>query len=449
MKVGDFPQAILSVSDLTLFIRERLEQEFPDVWVEGEISNVRTPVSGHVYLTLKDQHAQIRAVLFRTQAQRVRFELKEGLQVLVRGKLTVYEPRGDYQLLVEYLEPKGIGALQIQFEQLKEKLSQEGLFDEARKRTLPLLPRRVGVVTSLTGAALKDILTVLHRRCPILGVVIVPVPVQGDGAGKSIAEGLRILDQSGLVDVIIVGRGGGAWEDLWSFNEEAVVRAIAASTVPVVSAVGHEIDVTLADFAADYRAPTPSAAAEIVAPPLQELTERLHDLWLRQEHAMRVRVQNLRDQAMTLYKGKSLVEVPLLRHAQQLDDLMGQLRETFNHSLVERRQQAVEYRHALGLSNPLVRVRNTTIILRQFMKQLPQHMEMVLQQKREKVKSSVALLDSLSPLAILSRGYSIVDSVPDHEIIRRTQDVTVGQEVRARLAKGQLICKVQDIVSES
>lgn len=449
MNVGDSPQTILSVSDLTLLIRDRLEQGFPDLWVEGEITNIRTPMSGHVYLTLKDQHAQIKAVLFRTQAQRVRFELKEGLHVLVRGQLTVYEPRGDYQLRVEYLEPKGVGALQIQFEQLKDKLSQEGLFDETRKRELPQLPRRIGVVTSLSGAALKDILSIVHRRCPILGVIIVPVPVQGEGAGRKIAEGIRLLDQSGLVDVIIVGRGGGSWEDLWSFNEETVVRAIAASTVPVVSAVGHEIDVTLADFAADYRAPTPSAAAEVVVPLLQTLTERLLELWLRQEQAVQNRIQSLRDQARAFYKEKSLIEIPLLRHAQQVDDLMGRLREIFSHSLVETRQKAVEHRHALGLSNPLVRMRSTMIVLQQVMKHLPQHMEKVLQQKREKVKSSVALLDSLSPLAILGRGYAIVHSLPDQKIVRGVHEVAIGQEVRARLENGQLICKVQDIVPEA
>lgn len=449
MNVGDSPRSILSVSDLTRLIRDRLEQEFPDLWVEGEITNIRTPVSGHVYLTLKDHHAQMKAVVFRAQAQRVRFDLKEGLQVLVRGQLTVYEPRGDYQLRVEYLEPKGVGALQIQFEQLKEKLKQEGLFDETRKRELPWLPRRVGVVTSLTGAALKDILAIVQRRCPILGVVIVPVPVQGEGAGKKIAEGIRCISQSGLVDVIIVGRGGGSWEDLWSFNEETVVRAIAASNVPVVSAVGHEIDATLADFAADRRAPTPSAAAEVVAPSLHELSERLLEIWCRQEIAIQNRLQSLREQALTFHKEKSLIEIPLLRQAQRVDDLMGRLRDIFGHSMVDKRQQAVAHWHALGLSNPLVRVRNTMIVLRQLMKHLPRHMEVALQQKRDIVKSAMALLDSLSPLAILGRGYAIVHTLPDQNIVRDAREVRIGQEVRTRLKRGELVSKVQRVVSES
>jgi len=269
------PPTILTVSELTHRIQARLEEGFPDLWVEGEVSNLRIPSSGHVYFTLKDAQAQIRAVLFRSQAQRLRFDLGEGLQVLARGRLTLYAPRGEYQVVVDYVEPRGLGALQIRFEQLKEKLAQEGLFAESKKRPLPTLPRRIGIVTSLTGAALQDMLTVIRRRCPIVGVVVYPVPVQGDTAAPLISKGIRTLGASGLVDVLIVGRGGGTWEDLWCFNEEEVVRAVAESAVPVVSAIGHEIDFTLTDFAADHRAPTPSAAAEVVTPHLEELASRL------------------------------------------------------------------------------------------------------------------------------------------------------------------------------
>jgi len=235
--VVEHRQRILTVSELTLLVRDRLEQSFPDIWVEGEVSNLRTPSSGHLYFTLKDQSSQIRAVLFKTGVRRLQFALREGLQVIVRGQLTVYEPRGEYQVVLDYLEPKGIGALQLAFEQLKEKLAGEGLFDPARKRPLPFLPRRVGVVTSLSGAAIRDILAVLERRCPILSVLIYPVPVQGEGAAPLIAEAIRALGASGEVDVMIVGRGGGSLEDLWCFNEEIVVRAIADSAVPVVTGV--------------------------------------------------------------------------------------------------------------------------------------------------------------------------------------------------------------------
>ncbi len=449
MNPGVSPQSILSVSDLTRLIRNQLEEEFPDVWVEGEITNVRIPVSGHVYLTLKDQHAQVKAVIFRSHAQRIRFELQEGLQILVRAQLTVYEPRGDYQLRVEYLEPKGVGALQIQFEQLKEKLQKEGLFDESRKRELPWFPHRVGVVTSLTGAALKDIMAVIQRRCPLLGMVIVPVPVQGEGAGEKIAEGIRQLDRSQLVDVMIVGRGGGSWEDLWSFNEEEVVRAIAATTVPVVSAVGHEIDVTLADFVADYRAPTPSAAAEVIVPSLVEITERLLELWVRVERAIQNQLQFLREQALTFFEEKSLIEIPLLRRAQQVDDLMGQLKDSFGQALVAHRQLAMAHHHAIGLANPLVRVQHTMLRVQQLLQHLPRHMESVLQQKRDAVKSTMALLDSLSPLSILGRGYAIVHSLPDQNIVREAHQVQPGQEVRARLKRGELFCTVQEIRSDS
>jgi exodeoxyribonuclease VII large subunit len=246
---------------LTGLLRTSIEEQFSDVWLEGELSNLRAPGSGHVYCTLKDKTSQIRAVLFRPIAVRLRFALQEGLQVIVRGRLTVYEPRGEYQIVLDTVEPKGIGALQLAFEQLKARLAAEGLFDQDRKKPIPAFPRTVGVVTSLTGAAIRDILAVLRRRWPTLHILIAPVQVQGESAGRQIAEALTALNDLGTVDVIIVGRGGGSLEDLWSFNEEIVVRAIAASRVPVVSAVGHEIDVTLADFVADLRAPTPSAAA--------------------------------------------------------------------------------------------------------------------------------------------------------------------------------------------
>ncbi len=269
---------LLSVSDVTRRIRESLEDQFAEVWVEGEISNLRAPSSGHLYFTLKDAHSQLRGVLFRSGATRLRFALQEGLCVIARGRISVYEPRGEYQLIVDTLEPKGVGAWQLAFEQLKERLAGEGLFDEARKRPLPEFPRTIGVVTSLTGAAIRDIVAVLRRRCPVVNILVVPVPVQGEGAGDRIAAAIRALNEVPQVEVLIVGRGGGASEDLWAFNEEAVVRAIAGSRVPVVSAVGHEIDVTLADFAADYRAPTPSAAAEAVVPVLNEILARLGEL---------------------------------------------------------------------------------------------------------------------------------------------------------------------------
>src|SRR4029079_4068591 len=256
------PKSVMTVSQLTGILRTSIESQFTDLWLEGEVSNLRMPGSGHVYCTLKDEFSQIRAVLFRSSALRLKFTLQEGMCIIVRGRLTVYELRGEYQIVMDSIEPKGVGALQLAFEQLKARLSAEGLFDEAKKTPLPPFPQRIGIVTSPTGAAIKDMLTVLYRRWPTLRVIVVPVPVQGEGAAQQIAKAVAWLNEEDLVDVMIVGRGGGAMEDLWSFNEEVVVRAVAGSRIPVISAVGHETDVTLTDFAADRRAPTPSAAAE-------------------------------------------------------------------------------------------------------------------------------------------------------------------------------------------
>src|SRR5512136_2779310 len=262
---------ILTVSRLTALIRSTLEENFEHVWVEGEVSNLSTPSSGHLYFTLKDAGAQLRCVMFKGAVRNLRFRLKDGMGLILRGRITVYEQRGDYQLIAEYAEPLGIGALQLAFEQLKERLVREGLFDESRKKPLPVLPQRIGVVTSPTGAAIHDILTVVNRRFANVQILIVPVRVQGDGAAAEIAAAIDDVNRYGAVDVMIVGRGGGSLEDLWAFNEEAVARAIARSRIPVISAVGHETDYTIADFAADLRAPTPSAAAELAVKDRDEL----------------------------------------------------------------------------------------------------------------------------------------------------------------------------------
>ncbi|MBI4400419.1 MAG: exodeoxyribonuclease VII large subunit, partial [Nitrospirae bacterium] len=429
-------------------VRDRLEQGFPDVWVEGEVSNLRTPSSGHLYFTLKDANSQLRAVLFRAGAQRLRFALREGLLVIVRGRLTVYEPRGEYQAVLDYLEPKGVGALQLAFEQLKEKLAREGLFDQSRKRPLPFLPRRVGLVTSLSGAAIRDMLAVLHRRCPALAILIAPVPVQGEGAALRIAQAIRALSASGMVDVMIVGRGGGSLEDLWCFNEEEVVRAIAESAVPVVSAVGHEIDYTLADFAADYRAPTPSAAAEAVAPVLEDLVRTLLDLRERLERAIRVKIARLQQEVKADDGALPVLMFLLQRYAQRLDDFTGRLGVSLRDLLSNLRQRVLTGRSDLHASSPLARVRNGMVLVPQLLKRLEQSLLTVLTFKRQAVRSFAAALDSLSPLAILARGYSIVQTVPGGAIVRRARDVSVGDEVRARLAEGQLLCGVRKVLPE-
>jgi exodeoxyribonuclease VII large subunit len=442
------PQRILTVSELTTLVRERLEQTFSDIWLEGELCNLRAPSSGHLYFGLKDATSQIRAVLFRASAQRLRFALRDGLQVVARGRLTVYEPRGEYQIVLEYLEPKGIGALQIAFEQLKEKLTAEGLFEDARKRPLPFLPRRIGVVTSLSGAALRDILAVLRRRCPLLGVVIYPVAVQGDGAAPQIAAAVRRLGSSKLVDVLIVGRGGGSFEDLWCFNEEVVVRAIVACPVPVVSAVGHEIDFTLADFAADYRAATPSAAAETVAPVLADIVRTLRALWVRQEHGMRRRVAAIQQRVQSQYGVLPALRIRLEREAQRFDDLSGRLDRSVRETVRLLQQRMVRSRHRLEVISPLVRITRAVVVVPQLLKRLEQRMIGLLGLQHERVRAVAEGMQNLSPLAILARGYGIVQAA-DGRILKKADEVSEGDEIRARLAEGQLICRVQDILPDS
>ncbi|MBF8298615.1 MAG: xseA, partial [candidate division NC10 bacterium] len=287
------PPKIYTVSDLTTEVRALLEDSFSGIWVEGELSNFRHPSSGHMYFTLKDQESQIRVVMFRVANRQLKFQPRDGLAMLVYGALSVYEPRGEYQIVVEYMEPKGLGALQLAFEQLKERLQAEWLFDDSRKRPIPMLPGRIGVITSPTGAAIRDILQVLRRRFAGVDVLIHPVTVQGDQAAPEIVDAIRELNRRGGLDVLIVARGGGSIEDLWAFNEEVVARAIADSKIPVISAVGHEVDYTIADFVADLRAPTPSAAAELVVSKKDELAQRLDDLQARMAGVVRSRLDGL------------------------------------------------------------------------------------------------------------------------------------------------------------
>jgi exodeoxyribonuclease VII large subunit len=367
----------------------------------------------------------------------------------VHGRLTIYEPRGEYQAVLDYLEPKGIGALQIAFEQLKEKLAREGLFDGARKRPLPLLPRAVGLVTSLSGAAIRDMMTVLRRRCPLLSILIMPVPVQGEGAASQIASAIRQLSASGDVDVMIVGRGGGTLEDLWAFNEEVVVRAIAESAVPVVSAIGHEIDYTLADFAADYRAPTPSAAAEAVAPVLEDLIRLLHHLHMRQERGMRARLALIQHQ-MSRYCGTlPILTLQVQRRLQRLDDIRDRLGMSVKDSLVALGHQVRTCCHGLDLFSPLSRVKGQRVLIPQLYKRLEQRIRTVLVLRRHMIQSLAGALDNLSPLAILARGYCVVQTVPDGKVVKKTEDVATGDEIHVRLAEGQLLCGVHDVLPSS
>lgn len=440
---------LLSVSDVTRLIRESLEEQFQDVWIEGEISNLRAPSSGHLYFTLKDSQSQLRGVLFRSGALRLRFALQEGLSVIARGRISVYEPRGEYQLIVDSLDPKGVGAFQLAFEQLKERLSQEGLFDEARKRRLPSFPSTVGVVTSLTGAAIRDIVAVLRRRCPTVNILIAPVPVQGDGAGASIAEAIDVLSEMPQVEVLIVGRGGGASEDLWAFNEEAVVRAIARSRVPVVSAVGHEIDVTLSDFAADHRAPTPSAAAEAVVPVLAEIMERLDELARRLRRLVDTMLQMQRHRFERSLSVLGETRFRIQAQAQRLDELQDGLTRALTAQLTVLQRELVERRHLLLAQGPRNRIERFLVVIPQLCKRLEQEARRGLMSRRQSVAMQMAALDALSPLAILQRGFSIVHTISNRRVLRRASEVTVGEAVEVTLAEGQLVCQVEKVMPSS
>ena len=415
-------RAVLTVSELTRRLQEVLEDRFPAVWVEGEISNFRLYGSGHAYFTLKDADSQIRAVLFRNRGRRIKFEPADGLHVMAFGSIEVYAQRGEYQMVIELLEPKGLGALQLAFEQLKTRLQAEGLFDQTRKRELPRFPRKIGIVTSTSGAAIRDILRVIGRRFGELHIVIAPCRVQGDGAAEEIAQGIRDLNALGGVDVIIVGRGGGSLEDLWAFNEELVARAIVGSKVPVVSAVGHEVDFTIADFVADLRAPTPSAAAELVVREKQAVVDSLGQLRARLE---RFAARPLRDLE------------------RRVDELTARLRRAMRTELGRANHRVALSTRALRASDPVARVARD----RHRLENLQSRMTASLNRRRDRARyaleTAVGRLDSLSPLAVLGRGYSLTRTATG-EVVRSPAQVNVGDAIRVLLHRGSLDARVTD-----
>ena len=442
------PKSVMTVSQLTGILRTSIESQFTDLWLEGEVSNLRMPGSGHVYCTLKDEFSQIRAVLFRSSALRLRFALQEGMCIIVRGRLTVYEPRGEYQIVLDSVEPKGIGALQLAFEQLKARLTAEGLFDEAKKVSLPPFPQRVGIVTSPTGAAIRDMLAVLHRRWPTLHVIVVPVPVQGDGAAQQIADAVGWLNEEDLVDVMIVGRGGGSMEDLWSFNEEVVVRAIAASRVPVVSAVGHETDVTLTDFVADRRAATPSAAAETVVQVLAEVVERLRVLTIRTSQTMG-RHCMFEQRRLDAQIGKlSEMRLRIRLEWQRTQDTVDRLRTLTSDRLAAGRDLIRERQRELAVLNPVFLVKRSLAMVTFLMQRLERQIFVLADGRRHRMAALAAQLAQLSPLAILGRGYSILSRVRDGAIVRKAADAQLEEEVIARLSQGQLHCTVKRVLPD-
>ena len=418
---------IYTVSQVTEIVKTALEVALPQVWVEGEVSGYKKAASGHVFFSLKDEKSVIKAVMWQSTARKILFELKDGLKVVCRGKVSVYEPRGDYQLYVDLVEPKGKGALQLAFEQLKAKLKAEGLFEEARKRKLPLRPTTIGVVTSPTGAAIRDILRILERRYARLHVVIYPARVQGEGAAAEIVEGIDALGAWPGIDVLIVGRGGGSIEDLWAFNEEPVARAIARSPVPVISAVGHEVDFTIADFVADVRASTPSAAAEMVIATEEAFAEKIGTLARRLGETLRFEVQHLRSDVDELARHRIFqnFQVKLANLARRVDEL-----ETRGRNVLRAERQAIaEHKGAALLAGE--RLGN---ILRRLMSE-----------HRASWERLCAALNAMSPLAVLKKGYTLVWKEGGLRLARRIEDVVPGETVEVTYFKGEFSARVESV----
>ena len=391
---------IYTVSELTREARILFESAFPAVWVEGEISNFSAHSSGHMYFSMKDENAVLNCAMFKAENQHLKFAPKDGMQVLCFGRVSIYDKQGKYQLYAQAMEPKGLGALQLAFQQLKERLQKEGLFDAARKKPIPFLPQRIGVVTSPTGAAIRDILNISSRRYQNIEIIILPVRVQGEGASQEIANAVMEFNEYGRVDVILVARGGGSLEDLWAFNEEPTARAIYDSKIPVISAVGHEVDFTISDFVADFRAPTPSAAAELLIPEKEKLISKLETIYIRMTNSFLHKVNMLKQQLGRL-KESYVLRQPMnlvLQMKQRLDDLA--------HTLV------------VGMDH-------------------------IIKLNKEELKTVVGKLEALSPLAVLSRGYSITFKLPDAKIVRAIKALRPGDKVKTKLSRGEFISVVE------
>lgn len=440
----EIQRKVYSVSALTQEIRRTIEPKFLDVWVTGEVSNCRAASSGHFYFTLKDDVAQIRVACFRKQARYLKFKPQDGVALIVRGRLTVYDARGEYQILAEYLEPAGLGALQLAFEQLKQKLAAEGLFDPGRRKPLPILPGAIGLVTSPTGAAVRDILRVLRRRFKNANVLIFPARVQGDGAADEISTGIRYLNRQALADVIILARGGGSIEDLWPFNEERLARVIAASAIPIISAVGHETDFTIADFVADLRAPTPSAAAELVVRGRVEFETELrhHERRLAQAIGLKISEHHRRLTELAMHEVFQSIAARLAVKSQRLDDLTLALERNSRDHMARARQRwlrssaaisKLDFRRMLGIRR--AKLDHSCL-------KVDAAMARVLIDRHNRLDRFHALLRERSPLEILARGYSITRDA-EGRIVRDAAGVPLDSAVAIRLARGELSAMVR------
>ena len=434
---------IYTVSKLTANIKALLEDNFPFIWICGEISNFKMPVSGHFYFTLKDEKAQINAVMFRSQNRNLKCMPEDGMSVTGIGRVSVYEPRGTYQIILEYLEPEGIGAIQLAFEQLKKRLATEGLFDEKHKTPLPFLPGKISIITSPTGAVIQDILKIVNRRFPNIPIEIVPVKVQGDGSEREIVSGLETINARADSDVVILARGGGSLEDFHAFNSEEVARAVFASKIPVISAVGHETDFSISDFVADFRAPTPSAAAELVVPLKSELIKRITELTSH----LTIRFSRYLDHLQSLVKQITHRLPDPIKRIEDLtlrtDDLLSRLIRTIKSNIIQQ-QERFEWRwDKLRSHTPLSYTKKLNEKLNQINNNLLYYIRIYLIKKELLLRELDAKLIALSPNAILDRGYSITRTIPDAVIVRNPQQVKIGQDLEVMVSKGSLICNVQ------
>lgn len=441
------PQTVYTVSHLNSVVKNLLETHFRLVWLEGEVSNLTRPSSGHQYFSLKDANAQIRCVLFRHRSGLLGKSIRNGQHVLVKARIGLYEPRGDLQLIIDYLEETGAGALRRAFEELRQRLSQEGLFATEDKRPLPRLPYRIGVITSPSGAAVRDVLSILKRRFPALPVRIYPVPVQGERAAEQIAQAIDLASQRRDCDVLLLVRGGGSPEDLMAFNEEIVARAIHACRVPLVSGVGHEVDITIADLVADVRAPTPSAAAELVSPDRFEWLHQFSQLQTRLTHVSRRRLASLQqglewlEQRLSRQHPKNRLQA----QAQRIDELEQRLQRAVALRLERYTTQTTSLANQLRLNNPAPRIQQFQARCAMLQVRLENSMRHRIEQQTQRLAHAGQALHAVSPLDTLKRGYAIVRHYPEGEIIRRADQANPGDDVEALLHEGRLICKVKKI----
>jgi len=447
---------ILTVSELNEQIRDLLETRFELLWVEGEVSNLRCPASGHLYFTLKDDKSQIRAVIFKSFAgsRLVRnnrpplFELEEGMQITCRARLAVYAPRGEYQLIIDLVEPRGTGALQKAYEQLKARLQAEGLFDLSRKKPIPYLPRRIGVITSPTGAVIRDILNITGRRFSSVSLVVAPVRVQGPESPREIVQAIQGLHNHGGIEVLILARGGGSLEDLAPFNDESVARAIAASIIPVICAVGHETDFTIADFVADLRAPTPSAAAELAVPNKNDLIAWLAGIRSRLMNRCNRNLARNRDNLIRLRERLKDPKRIISGFRLALDDRWERCRFIEQQRLSAEKQDLLLQQTRLQQAGPIRRIRDTRLEIKNLEKRLISSFRFKVEQVRRSWSVSTTLLDSLSPLAVLQRGYSLARILPEGRIIRDAAMLTVGDSLEIQVQKGRLEAEVTRVLPE-